>query len=75
MFNRGQLVNDGIYQKSVYKIEFYKSENYVEKFSASCVVKRKHLFWVSIRFVAFVLKQWSLVPNILSSPIAMIFKH
>ena len=34
MFNWWQLVNHGIYQKSVYKIEFYRSENHVDKFSA-----------------------------------------
>ena len=34
MFNWWQLVNHEIYQKSVYMFEFYRFENYVEKFSA-----------------------------------------
>ena len=34
MFNWRKLVSHGIYQKSVYKIEFYRPENHAEEFSA-----------------------------------------
>ena len=44
MFNRRQLVNHGIYQKSVYKIEFYRSENYLKKFSAFSALRYKQTF-------------------------------
>ena len=39
MFNWRQLVNHGIYQKFVYKIELYGFENCVEKFPAFSAIK------------------------------------
>ena len=66
-----QLVNHDIYQKSVYKIEFYRSANHVDQLSAfSALRKRKHSFQVSTCFVVCVMKWWSLLPNILSRTIA-----